>query len=35
MIFEFDDTINVIIIKEKNKKQSSNAITQGQALDTI
>ncbi len=28
MIYGFDDTINVIIIKDKNWKKSSNAITQ-------
>lgn len=35
MIFGFDDTVNVIIIKDKNKKQSSNAITWGQASKII
>ena len=35
MISEFDDTVNVIIIKDKNKKQSLNAITQGQASKVV
>ena len=35
MISSFDDTVNVIIVKDKNKKQSSNAITQGQASKVI
>lgn len=29
MTSRFDDTVNIIIIKDKNKKQSPNVVTQG------
>ena len=35
MVSRFDDIINFIIIKDKNKKQSSNVVTQGQASKVI
>ena len=35
MLSSFDDTVNVIVIKEKHKKQSLNAITWGQTSKAI
>ena len=35
MISEFDDTVNVIIVKDKNKEKSSNTVTRGEASKVI